>query len=35
LLIFTRESVTFELLPVVNLSSQQVALMPFGGNNGQ
>jgi hypothetical protein len=35
LLIFTRESVTFELLPVINLSSQQVALIPFGGNNGQ
>jgi hypothetical protein len=35
LLIFTRESVTFELLPVINLSNEEVALIPFGANNGQ
>jgi hypothetical protein len=35
LLIFTRESVTFELLPIINLSNQQVALIPFGASNGQ
>jgi hypothetical protein len=35
LLIFTNERVTFELLPIVNLSGQQVAYIPFGASNGQ
>jgi hypothetical protein len=35
LLLFTRESLTFELLPVINLSTEAVAFVPFGANNGQ
>lgn len=34
LLIFTHDNVTFELLPVINLSKEQVAFVPFGGNHG-
>lgn len=35
LLIFSHELFAFEMLPVINLSSEQITFIPFGANNGQ